>query len=391
MANMHYVDTYVDGQHVDKDDVRDSFRDYVGHYYTVSEVQALTTGGARFISIAGRPYVLDAADTTTADDGIDTIVSADGKRYKSVSWSYALRVPDGTAALPGVRFGSDPDNGIYRSGTNLWHLVGGGVAIASINASGLGLGTSPGYPLDVYGRVRFGSSFAASGTPSFDLTSPAITSAGVGITQRMYLPNKSVTSNEANYFIGLDVQTTAPTVSAGVTDSGYRMGLRFDALLVGAGFAGSMGSLYGISSSAGLYTNVASTASVTNVFGNRLNLYTGVVGSVITNLYGLYLDTVGSGTVTNPWGVYVNSASLKNYFAGDVGVGKTPGCKLDVEGVIRPRTYTVGTLPAVVAGGLLYVSDGRKNGEGAGFGTGVLVFGDGSAWRAVDTGATVAA
>lgn len=55
-------------------------------------------------------------------------------------------------------------------------------------------------------------------------------------------------------------------------------------------------------------------------------------------------------------------------------------------------TYTVATLPtAGTARRLAFASNGRKNGEGAGAGTGVVVFDDGTAWRAVDTGATVAA
>jgi len=54
--------------------------------------------------------------------------------------------------------------------------------------------------------------------------------------------------------------------------------------------------------------------------------------------------------------------------------------------------YTVANLPTdVTAGQTAYASDGRKAGEGAGAGTGVLAFRDGTAWRACDTGATVAA
>ena len=53
---------------------------------------------------------------------------------------------------------------------------------------------------------------------------------------------------------------------------------------------------------------------------------------------------------------------------------------------------TVANLPTgATAGDLAFASNGRKNGEGGGSGTGVLVFYDGTAWRAVDTGATVAA
>lgn len=55
---------------------------------------------------------------------------------------------------------------------------------------------------------------------------------------------------------------------------------------------------------------------------------------------------------------------------------------------------TVAQLPAAAQafkGMQRFASNGRKNGEGAGAGTGVLVYFDGTAWRATDTGATVAA
>jgi hypothetical protein len=54
-------------------------------------------------------------------------------------------------------------------------------------------------------------------------------------------------------------------------------------------------------------------------------------------------------------------------------------------------TFTVAGLPAGAAGNTAYASNGRKNGEGSGVGTGVMVFKDATAWRAADTGATVAA
>lgn len=54
---------------------------------------------------------------------------------------------------------------------------------------------------------------------------------------------------------------------------------------------------------------------------------------------------------------------------------------------------TVASLPAASAdlrGRVAFATNGRKNGEGGGAGTGVLVFCDGTAWRACDTGATAA-
>ncbi len=53
---------------------------------------------------------------------------------------------------------------------------------------------------------------------------------------------------------------------------------------------------------------------------------------------------------------------------------------------------TVAALPAAgQASRVRFATDGRKTGEGAGVGTGVLVYDDGTAWRRVDDGTTVAA
>lgn len=60
-------------------------------------------------------------------------------------------------------------------------------------------------------------------------------------------------------------------------------------------------------------------------------------------------------------------------------------------GAAHLNPVAVASLPTGAAGSVAFASNGRKNGEGAGAGTGVLCFHDGTAWRACDTGATVAA
>ncbi len=56
------------------------------------------------------------------------------------------------------------------------------------------------------------------------------------------------------------------------------------------------------------------------------------------------------------------------------------------------ESFTVAALPAAGEGGRMrFATDGRKTGEGAGAGTGVLVYDDGTAWRRVDDGTTVVA
>lgn len=47
-------------------------------------------------------------------------------------------------------------------------------------------------------------------------------------------------------------------------------------------------------------------------------------------------------------------------------------------------------IPAGFAEGMIYVTDGRKVGEGAGAGTGVVCRWNGANWKTVDAGTTVA-
>ena len=53
------------------------------------------------------------------------------------------------------------------------------------------------------------------------------------------------------------------------------------------------------------------------------------------------------------------------------------------------KVYTVGTLPVGATGVFLYVSDGRKSGEGAGAGTGIVCHWNGANWITVDAGTAV--
>lgn len=66
-------------------------------------------------------------------------------------------------------------------------------------------------------------------------------------------------------------------------------------------------------------------------------------------------------------------AGLTEYMTIDAGV--------QFGSAIRLKSYTVATLPSGSAGDTAYATDARKNNEGAGAGTGSLVWRDGSAWR----------
>lgn len=110
---------------------------------------------------------------------------------------------------------------------------------------------------------------------------------------------------------------------------------------------------------------------------NSVNWYGGLYSNGVTG------GSKGAGTV-NFATLYENGTSLASKYA-RLGAANT------FTNPQRLPSYTVAGLPAGAAGDIAFTSNGRKNGEGAGAGTGVLVFHDGTAWRACDTGATVAA
>jgi hypothetical protein len=80
-------------------------------------------------------------------DDLTVKVSADGNSFVeaiqvaadtgAVRLSVGALLPDGTAALPALRFAADPDTGLRRAGTNQIGLVAGGVQRAILGATAL--------------------------------------------------------------------------------------------------------------------------------------------------------------------------------------------------------------------------------------------------------------
>jgi hypothetical protein len=91
--------------------------------------------------------------------------------------------------------------------------------------------------------------------------------------------------------------------------------------------AGTVASAYGIKS----YINNDYSSGITNAYGLHLKIHN-TSGSTagMTNAYGVYIDGIDANTAS--FGVYQSSASNKNYFAGNVGIGVNPSYPLDVRG-----------------------------------------------------------
>lgn len=88
--------------------------------------------------IAGTTIDADDENETRSDMATELTNSLD--RNGRGSMLAALKLFDGTVGAPGLSFGSDTDNGIYRSGADAWSLVVAGAAKLSLAASGISVG-----------------------------------------------------------------------------------------------------------------------------------------------------------------------------------------------------------------------------------------------------------
>lgn len=72
----------------------------------------------------------------------------------SVTTQVPVYYPDGTALLPSIGFASDIDNGLTRTGTNIWNASAGGLSVATFTAAGVfikGTTTNDDATIDQYG------------------------------------------------------------------------------------------------------------------------------------------------------------------------------------------------------------------------------------------------
>ncbi len=133
----------------------------------------------------------------------------------------------------------------------------------------------------------------------------------------------TITGNSTNYIIGLDNNVYNTNISSGVTDSGYRMGVRGDGYIGNSSSAGTLANSTGVMGRAGINL-AAAGAVVTTAYAIRAAIMNNVANTTITNAYGLYIEAAGTtGTITNNYGIYQTGTVEKNYFGGSVGIRTT--------------------------------------------------------------------
>ena len=194
---------------------------------------------------------------------------------------------------------------------------------------------------------------------------------------------------------GADIDLSLPYI-LGATGAGVRVGASINDFEVRISGGKSRGNTtFGIQALGGVVKYAGNTDLSANTSGET-------VGNVWTTTPRLSIDTQHhiSNSSNNPLHTY-DTNDYTSYdrtnnvladFINSVAVLSRSSARITAGVPVRMPTYTMAGLPAVsVAGDTAFATNGRKNGEGGGLGTGVLVFSDGTAWRACDTGATVAA
>jgi len=148
----------------------------------------------------------------------------------------------------------------------------------------------------------------------------------------------TATSSAAYYNKGSYVRVI-PTVSGGITNSGYAVG-GHSAVFSGAGLAGILTSQYGFWAQYGTYTDT--TGTITNSYGIKIDSF--CTAGTITNRYSLYLSAlVAGGTCTNQWALY-SADTANSYFAGNLGVGiDAPVAKAHID-----QASTTAAIPVLI-------------------------------------------
>lgn len=195
--------------------------------------------------------------------------------------------------------------------------------------------------------------------------------------------------------VGSDYDISMPYI-LGATGAGIRVGAGvndFQVRVVGGKSRGN--TTYGIQALGGVVLFGGATDLSANTTAETIgNVWTRSPRFAVDTTH--YIANVSGNPLhtwdTNDYTGYDRTNNVLADFIGAVAVLSRSASRITAGVPVRMPVYTVAGLPGVsVAGDTAFASNGRKNGEGVGSGTGVMVFSDGTAWRACDTGATVAA
>jgi len=222
--------------------------------------------------------------------GSGQVLKIYGRSSDNYAWAPLTLTNNGSAYMGGI--GYQPTTASMYVGAGLspsmtW-LSNGNVGINT---------TGPAAKLDIYN--------GGSGGPL------ALNVNGSGATVQVTTSYPAITATGTNYYRNIGFYSYNLPISAGVTDSGYRIGEDVENFVTDPNFLGTLSFQYGLWARVGSYAG-----------GN----------GTIQNSYGVYIENLdGPATIGNKYGLFQSNSTAKNYFAGNVGIGTTsPGAMAEI-------------------------------------------------------------
>jgi hypothetical protein len=284
-------------------------------------------------------YFPAANKIALAAGGGDMLTAESG----NVEVSQHFRIPDGTASLPGIAFGTDTNTGIYQPADDQLAISTGGTVAARISSAGsIAVGTHAphdAYLLYITRQKSEQTSFQGIASNPQHSYSQAGTFQTIGVNGSSTLTPTTTNIDNSGYIRGLHGAATfyskdgcnaaevtgvhgigqhhVNSTGDGTVNAGYGVkGYYYE-----SNPGGTTASAFGVRGNINLTSNADATSSI----GHAYCMYASVNSSYtnrITNGFGLYIDVVEAATA---WGVYQAQAGMKNRFYGTVEHGNTTG------------------------------------------------------------------
>ena len=264
--------------------------------------------------------------TATGNLGIGTTAPASALDVNGV-----VTTALGSATAPAQTFTGDTNTGTYSPGADQWAVTTGGTQRLHITSTGdVGIGT------------------AANATVRLNAYQTATNQNGY-VTHQVFADPVSTANGAYSHFGAYYVLRT--DVAAGVTDTGAKRGffasvVRNNKATNGTD-AGTLTFLRGAELQYGHgLQNTAITPTTTAVTGLFMSPLAGY--GTITDMYDLYIagPVYNNATVGNHYAIFQAGTTVRNYFAGNVGIGAartSPASALDVNGAV---THALGSASA---------------------------------------------
>lgn len=304
----------------------------------------------------------------------------------------------GTVSAPGLDVAGDPNTGVAQlSGPDSLAIVTGGVkgleqdSSQRILVGGATATAQANFRSASTTRVSVIAQAVASQTADVfqATTSGGVVLAAIGAANGRLALNRAAV--QADTIINISggsnerVDTTGTARGIQLTlinaQSGALQGMAF---VVESRFAGASGTMTGVHGQI-VSNNAAHSVVHARDFHALSPIATTSAG--VTNAYGFYSDAQKVTGVANGYCFYGVGASDVMYVAGKVGIGIDPpnaNAKLDVDGAILTRVYTVATLPTATNGLRAFVSNATAYTPGVavtgGGSTGCPVYAFGGVW-----------